>query len=232
MRVESLGLNPVFGNLDVNIALNDQMKFLLWQKQVSLSRPTNYLLYPSQETSGNSGNTPSALLSFSKSPQPGANALGPHVAVFSSWLGWFPGSLEFLQLPCRSTQDSEGFLSPKMLLFCCLPRTKVNTWASTHQLHCSEGFSDQLQHHKVNTSIECGSLSSGFLTWVGKGCGAASCLELLGSLEAEDLGCMKRSRFSLKISTESQPRKQNKIALLVTLQWERKPPTSLCFLSE
>lgn len=106
----------------------------------------------------------------------------------------------------------------KMLLFCCLPRTKVNTWASTHQLHCSEGFSDQLQHHKVNTSIECGSLSSGFLTWVGKGCGAASCLELLGSLEAEDLGCMKRSRFSLKISTESQPRKQNKIALLVTLQ--------------
>lgn len=29
MRVESLGLNPVFGSLDVNIALNDQMKFLL-----------------------------------------------------------------------------------------------------------------------------------------------------------------------------------------------------------
>lgn len=151
------------------------MEFSLWREHVSFSRPTNYALYPKQEgkeSSGNSGNAASALLSFWKSPQPGANVLGPHFtfiyAGVSSWLWWFPGSVELPQLLLQDPpqQGSHTAKHPRLKGFHFNERGSFSVfvqwprWTHGPLAPFSEEFSDHALKitNEVSASVVPGSL--------------------------------------------------------------------------
>ena len=151
---------------------------------------------------------------------------------FSSQLWWFPGFLEAPRLQLRDLPYGEApgahraAFQQKMLLFCFHPMTKVNTWAvsSIFRGVFRSGFKTHEWRQHVSASIEPRTPESGRVPVFSLGGAGERAVEVPSSGEFHNRGLrsLKRSLFCLKMFTESQARKQNKTALLVSGQWERK----------